>query len=144
MIMSFIIDTGFEQLYHSSFSKQIQLNPVLTRPLFLHFNSPSRTYQVDIKTHWGNLNQPVRAHFCLPIKRGLLSTVKGILQLFDQVGLSWQPEKALFLKTPLPNEIHALLYQHRGELVPKPAFIPHGLFQLLTKDPWNRHTQKVC
>lgn len=37
--MSFIIDTGFEQLYHSSFSKQIQLNPVLTRPLFLHFNS---------------------------------------------------------------------------------------------------------
>lgn len=28
----------------------------------------------------------------LPIKGGLFTTIEGILQLFDQVGLSWEPE----------------------------------------------------
>lgn len=70
-----------------------------------------------------------------PIKRGLFSTVEGVLQLLDQVGLSRQSEQALLLKAPLPNEIHTLLDQHRRELVPKAALIPHGLLQLLTEDP---------
>lgn len=71
----------------------------------------------------------------IPIKRWLFTAVEGVLQLFDQVGLSREPEQTLLLKTPLPNEVHALLDQHGGELVPEPALIPHGLLQLLTKDP---------
>lgn len=82
-----------------------------------------------------NAHQPVSSHESLPIKRGLFSTVKGVLQLFDQVRPSGQPEESLLPKAPLTNEIHTLLNQHRGQLVPKAALIAHGLLQLLTKDP---------
>lgn len=98
--------------------------------------APSSFHRSTVRTY--QPKQP-SIHSCVssPIKRGFLSTVEGILQLFDQVGLSWQSEQTLLPKAPLPDEIHALLHQHRGELVPEPAFIPHRLLQLLTKDPWN-------
>lgn len=40
----------------------------------------------------GKSKQPVCSCVSLPIKRGFFSTVEGILQLFDQVRLSGQPE----------------------------------------------------
>lgn len=75
--------------------------------------------------------------FCwsIPIKRGLFATVKGILQFFDQVGLSREPKQTLLLQAPLPDEVHTLLDKHGGELVPKAALITHSLLQLLPKDP---------
>lgn len=73
--------------------------------------------------------------WAIPVKRGLFATVEGVLQLFDQVGLSWEPKKTLLLEAPLPYEVHALLNEHGGELVPVAALISHGLLQLLSKDP---------
>lgn len=71
----------------------------------------------------------------LPVKRRFFSTVKGILQLFDQVGLSWEPEQTLLLKAPLSDEIHTLLHKHGGQFVPEPTLIPYRLLKLLTKYP---------
>lgn len=75
--------------------------------------------------------------FCrsIPVKRGLFAAVEGVLQLFDQVGLSREPKQTFLLEAPLPDEVHALLDKHGGELVPEAALIPDRLLQLLPEDP---------
>lgn len=70
----------------------------------------------------------------LPVKRRLFSTVKGILQLLDEVGLPRQSEKALFLQPPLADEVHALLHQHGRQAVPIALLVPDSVFQLLPKN----------
>lgn len=70
----------------------------------------------------------------LPVKRRLLSTVKGILQLLDEISLPRQSEKALFLQPPLSDEVHTLLHQHGSQAVPIALLVPHCVFQLLPKN----------
>jgi len=50
----------------------------------------------------------------LPVKQRLITTVKSILEFFDQVGLSWHPKETLLFQTLFPYEIHTLLHQERG------------------------------
>uniref|UniRef100_A0A4W6FDM6 Uncharacterized protein n=1 Tax=Lates calcarifer TaxID=8187 RepID=A0A4W6FDM6_LATCA len=49
--------------------------------------------------------------FALPVKQRLVTTVEGLLQLFDQVGLPRHSKETLLVQTPLPDEVHTLLHQ---------------------------------
>lgn len=100
-----------------------------------------QTRNMNMLSWWCRQNENLCKVSCihvllLPIKRGLLPAVKGILKLFDQIGLTRQSEKTLFLKAPLANEVHTLLNQHRSKFVPKPALITHCVLQFLAEDPW--------
>lgn len=79
----------------------------------------------------------------LPIEGGFFPTVKSILQLFDQVGLSGQPEQPLLPEAPLPDEIGTLFHQHGGQLAPEPALVAHGFLQLLAEDPLKNKTTLI-
>ena len=92
-----------------------------------HFSAPTRTSACQ----W----------FSLPVEGGLLPAVEGVLELLHQVGLPRQPEETLLLQALLPDEVHALLHQHGGQLVAIAPLVTHRLLQLLAEDACNtRHT----
>ena len=63
----------------------------------------------------------------LPVKQRLVPAVEGLLQLFDQVGLSRHPKQTLLVQSPLPDEVHALLHQQRGQPGAKLLLILYGV-----------------
>lgn len=75
-----------------------------------------------------HVNQPEFADVNSPVKEGLLSTVKRILQIFDKVGLARHPKEPLLCKTSLPNKIHALFHQQGGQAL---AILPLVLYGVL-------------
>lgn len=70
-----------------------------------------------------------------PVKKGFLSTIKRILQIFDKVGLPRHPKEPLLCKTSLPNKIHALFHQQRGQALAILPLVLYGVLQALSKDP---------
>lgn len=78
-------------------------------------------YHLILKKLMYSCNTPL----CLPVKQRLVAAVEGLLQLFDQVGLSWHPKETLLVQTPLPDEVHTLLYQQGGQPGAKLLLILH-------------------
>jgi len=80
------------------------------------------------------VNQPEIGDDNSPVKKGLLSTVKRILQIFDKVGLARHPKEPLFCKTSLPNKIYTLFHQQWGQALAILSLILHSVLQPLSKD----------
>lgn len=80
----------------------------------------------------------------LPVKWWLLSTVKGILELLDEVSLARQPEETLFFQPPLSDKVHTLLNQHWSQTVPISLLVTDSVFQFLSKNAWrNKGSQWI-
>lgn len=80
-------------------------------------------------------HQPEFGDVNSPVKKGFLSTIKRILQIFDKVGLPRHPKEPLLCKTSLPNEIHTLFHQQWGQALAILPLVLYGVLQALSKDP---------
>uniref|UniRef100_A0A8C3M7B3 Uncharacterized protein n=1 Tax=Geospiza parvula TaxID=87175 RepID=A0A8C3M7B3_GEOPR len=68
--------------------------------------------------YMSHIHQPECGAVNSPVKKGFLSTVKRVLQIFDEVGLPRHAEEPLLGEASLADEVHALLHQQRGQALP--------------------------
>lgn len=78
-----------------------------------------------------------------PVKGGLLPSIEGVLQLFDQRGLAWLAEQPHLQKTPLPDEVHTLLHHQRCHMDAVTPLIQNRLLQPLAKHAWGWREFKI-
>lgn len=103
----------------------------------------SARYILSIQSGFLRAEWLVRS-WTLPVKWRLLSTVKGILELLNEVSLAWQPEKTLFFQPPLSDKVHTLFHQHWGQTIPISLLITDSVLQLLSKNAWrNKGSQWI-
>lgn len=96
---------------------------------------PGRFYMSHIhQPEFGDVNSPVKKRF--------LSTVKRVLQIFDEVGLSRHAEEPLLGEASLADEVHALLHQQRGQALPIAPLVLHRVLQALPEDPCTRERHR--
>lgn len=91
-----------------------------------------------------HIHQPEIHDVNSPVKKGFLSTIKGILQIFDKVGLSRHAEEPLLCKASLPDKIHTLFHQQRGQALPILPLVLYRVLQALSKDPWQQRARETA
>lgn len=91
-------------------------------------DTPGRFYMSHIhQPEFGGVNSPV--------KQGFLSTVKRILQIFDEVGLSRHPKEPLLCEASLPNKVHTLFHQQGSQALAILPLVLYRVLQALPEDP---------
>lgn len=79
---------------------------------------------------------PVLFSLGSPVKQWLLPTVEGILEVPHQVGLARHAEEPLLSEPTLPDEVHALLHQQRGQAGAILPLVVDRVLQALPKNSW--------